>query len=148
MIHADMKGMELKMKNAWIQKGWMLFLSVMFLTIGICSCSTLPFQSSEEALRKRVEGMMNAKINDNWEEVYTYLDPVYRKKTPEKTFINFNREMVFTKFSIISIEIQPSGAEAIVKIKQDLNVKIFNFKDQLDTQNWIKDGYTWYLKIN
>ncbi|MCU0598039.1 MAG: hypothetical protein MUE70_02135 [Desulfobacterales bacterium] len=143
-----MKGMALKMKNPWIQKSRMLTLSVMLLTIWICSCSTLPFGSSEEALRKRVEGMMNAKINDNWEEVYAYLDPVYRNKTPEKTFINFNREMAFKKYSIVSIEIQPSGTEAIVKVKQDLNVKIFDFKDQLDTQNWIKDGFTWYLKVN
>jgi hypothetical protein len=143
-----MKGMELKMKTALIQKGWMLFLSVMLLTIGVCSCSTLPFRSSEEALRIRVEEMMNARINDDWEKVYGYLDSGYQNRISKTNFLNIRREMDYIKYSIVSVEVQPSGREAVVQVKQDISIKMFDFKDQPEKQQWVKDGFSWYLKVN
>jgi hypothetical protein len=136
------------MKNISIQKCWIAFLIMMFVTIWMSSCSTLPFQSSEDALRKRVEEMMNARIDDDWEKIYGYLDPAYRSKVSKKNFLNIKRDMDYTKYSISSIEIQSSGIEAIVQVKQDINVNVFNFKDKAETQHWVKDGFSWYLKVN
>jgi len=113
----------------------------------ISSCSTFPFKSPEETLRTRVEEMMNAKINNDWDIVYKYLDSSYRKKTSEKAFLGINREIAYTNYSVQSIEVQPSKTDAMVIVKQDIKVKMFDFKDQSDKQHWIKEGFNWYLKV-
>ncbi len=130
-----------------MQKHWMLVLLMILMMLGMSSCATFPFRSSEEALRSRVEEMMNARMDDDWEKVYTYLDPAYQRRISKKDFMNIRREMDYTRYSIESIEIGPSGNDAVVKVRQDVNVKIFDFKNQSETQNWIKDGWTWYLKV-
>jgi hypothetical protein len=28
-----------------------------------------------------------------------------------------------------------------------MSVKVFEFKDQPEKQHWIKDGFSWYLKV-
>jgi hypothetical protein len=135
------------MDNLSIHKRWISLLILMVVAICMCSCSTLPFRSSEDSLRIRVEEMMNARINDDWEKVYGYLDPGYRNRISKTNFVNIRREMDFTKYSIISVEVQPSGKEAFVKIKQDMSVKVFEFKDQPEKQHWVKDGFSWYMKV-
>ena len=143
-----MEGLKLKMNNLSIQKKWIALLILMVTAICMCACSTLPFRSSEDSLRTRVEEMMNARINDEWDKVYDYLDPGYRNRISKTNFINIRREMDFTKYSIISVEVQPSGKEAFVQIKQDMSMKVFEFKDQPEKQHWVKDGFSWYLKVN
>jgi hypothetical protein len=46
-----------------------------------------------------------------------------------------------------SEDVQPSGNEALVKMKCDLNMKGFDLKDNSETQNWINEDGQWYLKM-
>jgi hypothetical protein len=111
------------------------------------ACSLMHHKPPEEALRKRVNEMMNARIGLDWDKVYSYFDSSYRKNESKESFLNKQRGAYTTAFTIEAIEIQPSGNDALVKMKYDLNMKGFDFKNNSETQNWIKEDGQWYLKI-
>jgi hypothetical protein len=140
--------MEMGMKSRSMQKGWSVFFIMMLGMVWVSSCSTLPFRSSEDALRIRVEEMMNARIDDDWGKVYDYLDSAYRNKMSKKNFLNIKREIDYTNYKIESIEILPSGKEAMAQVKQSISIKVFDFKDQPEKQQWVKEGFSWYLKVD
>jgi hypothetical protein len=111
------------------------------------ACSMMHRKPPEEVLRERVNEMMSARINNDWGKVYTYLDSSYRKNESKDSFLNKKRGANTTAFTIDQIDIKPSGADATVKLKNDLNMKGFDLKNNLETQNWIKEGGEWYLQI-
>ncbi len=107
----------------------------------------MPSQPPEEVLEKRVAGLMDAKVNQNWGSFYTYLDPSFKEKVSRQNFINRSRDVRFTDYSIQSIEIGPSGEEATVSVLYDMMARAFHFTDQRDTQKWLKKGGKWYLEM-
>jgi len=122
-------------------------LAVVFL---LSACQGLPMMSSqppEAVLEKRVAGLMNAKVNQDWGSFYTYLDPAFQEKVSKKNFMNRSRDVRFTDYSIQSIQIAPSGEEATVAVLYDMMAKAFHFTDQRDTQKWVKKGRKWYLEM-
>jgi hypothetical protein len=130
-----------------MKRGWIVILMMMLSAVWLCSCSTLPFRSPEENLRIRVDEMMNARVNDDWGKVYDYLDSGYRNRISKTNFLNIRREMDITSYKIESIEVLPSGKEATVQVKQNISIKVFDFKDQVEKQQWVKDGFSWHLKV-
>ncbi|RJP35875.1 MAG: hypothetical protein C4548_16970 [Desulfobacteraceae bacterium] len=110
------------------------------------ACAGMPFKSPEEALRQRVDTMMNAKTADDWGTVYDLMDSSYRKRMTKENFLKINREMRFSNYRFDSLEIHPSGDMAEVKVKYDMSVKVFDFKDQVETQQWVREWGRWYLK--
>ena len=122
-------------------------LGMVFL---LSACQSLPLMSSqppEAVLEKRVAGLMNAKVNQDWGSFYTYLDPAYQEKVSKKNFINRSRDVRFTDYSIKSIKIGPSGEEGKVTVLYDMMARAFHFTDQRDTQKWVKKGGKWYLEM-
>lgn len=113
----------------------------------IQACAGMPFKSPEEALQQRVDLMMNAKVADDWDVVYDLMDSSYRKRMTKQNFLNMNREIQFSNYRFESFDIDPTGDTAIVKVKYDMSVKVFDFEDQVETQQWIKESGKWYLKV-
>ena len=134
--------MEIKNISRIFKTGLLLVMSIAVLT----ACQTLPSRPPEAALEQRVKGLMKAKINQNWARLYTYLDPSYQETVSRKNFVNRQREAMYSDFSIESIQIKPSGREAVAEVLFDMTVKSFEFKDQRDVQNWVKKDEKWYLK--
>lgn len=110
------------------------------------ACSIMPFKSPEESLRQRVDTMMIAKTGDDWGTVYDLMDSSYRKRMMKENFLKMNREIRFSNYRFDSLEIHPSGDMAEVKVKYDMSVKVFDFKDQVETQQWVRERGRWYLK--
>ena len=123
-----------------------LMIVIIMATALLNACSSLPFMPKEETLKERVEGLMNAKINNNWGKVYTYFDPSYKKSISKETFLAKKREIQFIKFAIESINVEASRVEATVKIKYDVIMRGFKFKDSFENQRWIKNGRKWYMQ--
>lgn len=138
------------MKNYSFRSIQCLFIAIMIAMV-TNACSTmsqrLSKQTPEEALRSRVEKLMNAKVNNDWAEVYDCLASSYRKEMAQKDFVQMKRDMRFIKYTIDSIEIQPSGDEAIVKLKYDVKMQSFDFNDRPETQHWIKEDGNWFEVI-
>ncbi len=125
-----------------------LFSLVLIIVFaGLSACSTFQRKPPQEALKERVEGLMEAKVNNNWTKVYTFYDPNFKKTTTQEGFAGMNRGVSFSNFSIESIDIAPSGTEATVKVKYDVSMKGFDFKGTPEIQKWIKEGSHWYLHI-
>lgn len=130
-------------------KDLILIVFSLFLIVNILNaCSMFKTKPPKEALKERVEGLMKAKTTDDWGEYYTYLDSSYRKRVSKKEFTDMNRAMRFTKYKIESIDMDESGKTAVVKVKCNYNMMAFDFKDQLEIQNWVKEGSYWYMKMN
>lgn len=125
-------------------------LSVIIMITSFASlhaCSTFTLKPAQDVIRDRVQGLMNAKINNDWAKVYDFLSPSYKKTISKDNFARINRGVYFTKYAIDSIEVQPSGTEAKVVLTYDANMKGFDFNNNKETQTWIKSGWNWYVEI-
>ena len=122
-------------------------LFIVIISLASTACAALKSKAPDEALRERVQGMMQAKINKDWGAVYTYFDESFQKRESKEVFSNKIGGMVFKAYSIEKIEILPSGKEASVKIKSDIQAKGFNFKGTPETQHWIMEEREWRLQV-
>ena len=105
-----------------------LLIIIPILVLAGCAASGHAVKKSEDALRKRVEKYIQARIDKNREVLYKLHDSSFRKGTPEDQFINREEKIVYKSFSIESVEMLPSG-EARVKLKTEISFRGFDFKD-------------------
>jgi hypothetical protein len=124
-----------------------VWIAVMATVVLVQACAVLPFKSSEESLRQRVDQLMNAKVDNDWEIVYDLMDSSYKKRMTKKNFLNMNREIQFSNYRFESLAVDPSGDTAVVRVKFDMSVKVFDFENQIEDQQWIREKGNWYLKV-
>jgi len=117
------------------------------LTFTFSGCASLQKNSPEDALKTRVEAFMNAKIAGDWEKAYSYFESSYRERVSKENYVRRAAAVVIKKFSIESIEIDPTGKKATVMIKSDITMQGLEFKDNVSTKKWVKEGSTWYLQM-
>ncbi len=125
------------------RRSWAWFAVVM-VSFCIQACAVMPLKSPEEALRQRVEQLMNAKAADDWGRVYDLLDSSYRKQITKPDFLDLKRKIQFSNYQFESLAIDPSGNMADVMVKFDWGMGTFVFKDQTETQKWIREDGDWY----
>jgi hypothetical protein len=125
----------------------LLVLSFALLVSVSTGYTASPPQGPEETLKKRVEGLMGARIQGNWAEVYDFYDSAFRETISREDFDNHPRNMLFKSFRIEEIEILPSGEEATVKVRMDFSARGYDFKDAPENQQWIKQEGQWFLKV-
>ncbi|MDA8405180.1 MAG: hypothetical protein M0Z56_13440 [Desulfobacteraceae bacterium] len=125
----------------------LFFLFIVIISVASAACAVLQSKAPEEALRERVQGMMQAKINKDWGAVYTYFDESFQKRESKEVFSKKIGEIIFKTYTIESIEILPTGKDATVKIKSDIQAKGFDFKGTPETQHWIMEGGEWRLQV-
>jgi hypothetical protein len=141
------KSMGEKMQEAFNGRRINLWLAIIAALVLVPACAGLPFKSPEEALRHRVDQLMNAKVNNDWEIVYDLMDSSYKKRMTKKNFLNMNREIQFSNYRFESLAIAPSGDTALVRVKYDMSVKVFDFEDQVEEQQWIREKGKWYQNV-
>jgi len=141
-----MKRNQLAMKTNSSRKiFFVLFIAI--ISLASTACASLKNKAPEEALKERVQGMMQAKINKDWATVYTYFDESFQKRESKEVFSKKIESILFKTYTIEKIEISPSGKEATVKIKNDIQTKGFDFKGTPETQHWIMEGGEWRLQV-
>jgi hypothetical protein len=121
-----------------------LFVSLL-MAFTVTSCSTFPHRPPDQAVKLRVEELMNAKINKDWEKAYTFFDSAYKKTQPEHQFLSNISKMEFKAFTIETITVAPDGKHATVIMKTDITTNGFDFKGNQTTQQWVKEGRQWFL---
>lgn len=127
-----------------------ILMGFIFLIIGAClsACSVFQFKPAKEVLQSRVQGLMDAKINNEWGTVYEFYASSYKEHYSRDAFLMKSRKSSVLRYEIESIEINPSGDEATVKIKNDMSAMSFEFPGIVMTQKWVKEGWSWYLQVN
>lgn len=118
----------------------------LILSIGCAHCPP-PLQSPEESLQKRIEGLMQAKIDGKWDVVYTFYDASFRNAVAIENFAQKTKNITFKAFRIEKIKILSSRKEARVKVAIDISFQGFDFKDAPKSQHWIKEKGKWFLKV-
>lgn len=91
--------------------------------------------------------MMAARMAENWAEVYEYLDPDYKSQVPKKDFMEMKRDIQFGDFFVESLEIGPSGNDAVLTVKYDMTVMSYTVPDHREIQNWVRKDGKWFFKI-
>jgi len=134
----------MEVKNTKI-KSLILLIMALFL---ISACQSLPFQPPEQVLQKLAAGMMAARVAQDWGQVYQYLAPDYKNRVSKENFLGKKRDIQFGDFTVESVEIGPSGKEAVITVKYDMTVMSFNVANKRITQNWVKTGGKWYYQMN
>ena len=124
-----------------------IILTCVFLLASTLTCSATEQQSQDELLRKRVEELMQAKADGKWDVVYGLYNANFRNAVPGNSFANKPRTMRFKSFTIEKLEILPSGTEAVVEVKSNVEMQGFEFKGALNKQHWIKEGEQWFQKV-
>ncbi|MDM8515101.1 hypothetical protein QUF76_02790 [Desulfobacterales bacterium HSG16] len=104
-------------------------------------------RNTEDDLRKRVEGMLEARNNGYWDDVYDYYNKEYRDSITKKQFMNRPRGLRFIAYDIQVIEIQPSKTQAKVTIREEVSYKGRKTKGQITT-DWIIEEGRWVQKID
>ena len=80
--------------------------------------------------------------------MYDLYDADYRKTITREDFIRRPRNMQYVAFTIESVEVLPSGKEAVVKAKEDVTFQAYPFSSPVKAQRWIKaDDGKWYQKV-
>lgn len=130
-----------------IYRTFSALLSLLVAVILTTGCASFPQQKPEESLKKRVDILMQAKIDGRWDTVYDLYDSSFRKTTHKEKFVYGTKNMHFKNYSIEEIKILPSGKEADVKIKSEISVQGFDFKGVPETQHWIKEKGKWFMKV-
>ena len=125
------------------------YVAIFFLIVIFCSGCTHPSQHiPEDSLKNRVEERMQAVMSGKWDVVYTYFDSKYRKAVPEGKFVHKPRNVKFKKYTIETLTILPSGKEADVRLKLDIQFQGYTFPDAPKKQHWVREKNEWYLKGN
>jgi hypothetical protein len=135
-----------KMQEVFTCRRMGVWFAVIAAVVLMQACAALPLKSPEEALRQRVDQMMNAKVDNDWGTVYDLMDSTYKKRMTRQNFLNLNREIQFSNYRFESLVIDPSGDTAAVRVKYDMSVKVFDFEDQVEEQQWIREKGKWYMK--
>jgi hypothetical protein len=125
----------------------LLAVACFLMLILSAGCAALsPMTEKQETLEERVKNYMQAQIDRKWDRVYSYFDSSSREKTTREGYVNRARNLSYTGFSIEEVTMLPSGDQATVKVKIDMSFMGYNFKGAPQTQNWIKETGTWFVK--
>jgi hypothetical protein len=123
-----------------------LFVSIL-MAFAVTACSTFPHRPADQAVRLRVEELMNAKVNKDWVKAYTFFESTYKKTLPEYQFLSNMSKMEFKTFTIGSITMAPDEKSATAIIKSDIILNGMEFKGNRSTQQWVKEGGQWFLHV-
>lgn len=118
-----------------------------FIVLLVCGCAGLSLKSPESSLQERVNGFMQAQINQQWNDAYRYHDSAYRKLVSKDDYLRRPRQMQISAYEIKSITVGPSEKTASVKLKLDLKIQGYEFKGGPQTQKWVKEYRKWFIKI-
>lgn len=121
---------------------------IFILALSVTGCAALQFQGKTEKqkLRARVTQLVQAKIDGDWDKVYSLLYSGYRQNVSLKAF-RLKKRFVFKSFTIENIRFEAPD-KALVKVKHEITMQGFDFKDALDNQTWVKENGKWFLRIS
>lgn len=121
-------------------------LTTLALCILLAGCAAMNVQNEHASLFTRVKGLMDARIDGDWEKIYGYYWSGFRDEVAKKDFLSTDRGITFTNYTIGKMEIHPSGRSAEVWVKLTRTIQGFEFTDRMHPEPWVKEGGTWYYQ--
>jgi len=120
------------------------------LLILLTGCAAIwPLGSKQVPLEDRINNFMQAQVDRNWSQAYSFFDSDSRENIIQEEFMSQSRKISFTGFRIEEIDMLPSADRATVKVRIDLLFMGFEFKGDKggpQTQQWVKEKGAWFVK--
>lgn len=129
--------------NSWKKPALELTLLIFSVTLIISGC--IDGGDPVKKIEKRVNALMTAKVNGNWQEVYPFFDANYKSKIPESRFQR-PRSIKILEYSIDSIQLGPEKKSANVLVIYSMMIQTGATVDNIkDKQSWILENGEWVL---
>lgn len=122
-------------------------IACMALLIVSAGCAALaPIATRQESLEERVKQYMQAQVDRKWDHAWSFYDADSRRQVTKDSYVNRPRKLSFKGYGIKEITVLPSGDQATVKVTYDIFFMGYGFKGAPETQTWIKENGTWFVK--
>lgn len=104
--------------------------------------------ADEAALKARVSGLWQAKVELDWKSVYAYMPPWFRDRTPLDRFLKSKARFVYVSPEVQWVEAKGDEARAAIVVGTKFNDPAASkMQPKIDKfiEPWIKVDQTWYL---
>lgn len=138
--------------KGFLKRFWLFaFIAIFFLIIisGCAKKEAIKSLQDEEVIKQRVMAYWNHRINREFEKMYPYEDPLFRKRISLVAYIRQygNPAMSYTSFEIHDIKLK-DGDNAEVMLKAGVRLKVPGtraFEHDTDlTEQWVMIDGEWY----
>lgn len=142
----------MKSSKGFLKRFWLLAIISIFFLIIISGCAkkeAIKSLQDEEVLKERVTSYWNHKIKREFDKMYPYEDPLFRKRISLVAYIRQygSPAMSYTSFKVQDIKMN-DAEHAEVKIKTDVRLKVPGAKafehDTELTEQWVMIDREWY----
>lgn len=125
-------------------KKYILSVLLLCTVILFYSCDAFKTTSPEDKLKERINLLMTAKINGEWDKAYDFFDTNFKNKIQKKTFAT-PKKIIFLSYNIASLKMDASQKMADVLIKSSVEISGYTLKDAPENQHWIIENKKWFL---
>ncbi|MBN2437443.1 MAG: hypothetical protein JXL20_02465 [Deltaproteobacteria bacterium] len=113
----------------------------------LAGCAGLSLTAArQETLDQRVKNYMQAQIDGQWDQAYSFFHSSYRRKVSKENYVHQTRKISYKGFAIEEIAMLPSGDEAAVKVRIDISFMGYVFPRAPQKQIWAKENGGWFVK--
>jgi hypothetical protein len=117
------------------------------MLILLAGCTALSSATvKQETLEERVNHYMQAQMDGKWDRAYSFFDSSSRERETRESYVNRTRKLSNRGFSVVEIKMLPSGDQATVKVKTDVQYMGYKFEGVSQTQNWVREGGEWFVQ--
>nr|WP_320051351.1 hypothetical protein [uncultured Desulfuromonas sp.] len=127
------------------QRYW-IFLILMLVTLSGCS-TLLHSQKNSQALQKRIQVAMEARLAGQWGVVYDSFWQTYRDKVTRDSFLSRSR-VTFKSYRIGTITVAEDGKSAEAEVWASIEMRGFTFPEAQQTQIWLYEKGNWYQRVD
>jgi len=132
-----------------MKKYSLIFIFLLIISFGCAKKEAIKSLQDEEVLKERVTSYWNHKIKREFDKVYPYEDPLFRKRISLVAYIQQygSSAKTYTSFEVQNIKLN-DAEHAEVKIKTDVRLKVpgakaFEHETEL-TEQWVRVDGEWY----
>jgi hypothetical protein len=104
--------------------------------------------ADEANLKARVSGLWQAKVEQDWKSVYTYMPPWFREQTPLDKYLKSKARFLYVAPEVQWVEAKDDKARAAIMVGTKYNdpaaTKMQPIVDKV-IEPWIKADGIWYL---
>jgi glucan-binding YG repeat protein len=104
----------------------------------------------ESSLAQRIHAFWQAREQQDWKQVYQYLDPTFQEKTPEEEFLKSRAIYSYLSHRVEWVEVLGENGRAKVAYTYKINdpsLTKLDTQENLALEKWIKVNGQWYRRM-
>lgn len=119
--------------------------TLLFFSLAVLTLSLAKSEDATAVLLERVKALWEAKIEGNWEKVYSFTTDEFRRSVSLEEFKKNRGDVIIATFAIKNIQLDKGGNRAQVDLEYTAIVSAFPFKNLKAKEEWILDNGQWRI---